>query len=412
MSVSRTRGNKSSVSVSFYYHVRRNFLLPSINDDESAAASCSIKDGTMAPKQGRQKVPSLRDPRHEPVRKRRNPLLASINDVESAAASCSIKNGTMAPKQGRQKVPSLRDPIHEPVKTPLRLDAKAAMARAAPNSDVREALLVEKAPVEVLTEEDLEEGLLRKPGDVDKEQLPCDDTRPTGLVQAQHLTEDDTEEALEKPGVVDKEEQPRDDTHPTGDEALDPRVVEREQKGLDADAQTTGHEIPKQDTGPTEGSWSRLLKVKGNKSGSSASSSSRWSVSENARRLCRKLSEPDPPPQSCEAYTNAESTPTMTLESGATLLDDACSYFVAKLGSDIWKGFEEKAEFFPAVVDLGSACSGSAIWDTCVGKIMRVLSSLMTSDVCSRIRFVCEKDKSNPTFLMNLTCNALLPEHK
>ena len=290
------------------------------------------------------------------------------------------------------------DPIHEPVRKRLRRDAKDDKAKAAPNRDVKEALLAKEAPVKDLTEEDLEEGLLRKPDDVDKdqqpcddtpkddienalekpggvdkEQQPCDDTHPTGLVRAKHLTEEDFEQAVEKPGDDDKENQPRDDTHPTGDEALNPRVVEREQKGPDADAQTTGHEMPKQDSGPTEGSWSRLLKVRGNKSGSSASSSSRLSVSENARRLCQKLSEPDPPPQSCEASTDAESTPTMTLESGATLLDDARSYFVAKLGSDIWKGFEEKSEFFPAVLDLGSACSGSAIWETCVEKIMSVL---------------------------------------
>ena len=107
----------------------------------------------------------------------------------------------MAPQK---RSPSM-DPIHEPVRKRLRRDAKDDKAKAAPNRDVKEALLAKEAPVKDLTEEDLEEGLLRKPDDVDKDQQPCDDT-----------PKDDIENALEKPGDVDKEQQPCDDTHPTG----------------------------------------------------------------------------------------------------------------------------------------------------------------------------------------------------
>eukprot|EP00974_Lingulodinium_polyedra_P105309 10197142-Lingulodinium_polyedra.AAC.1 len=72
-----------------------------------------------------------------------------------------------------------------------------------------------------------------------------------------------------------------------------------------------------------------------------------------ARRLCRHLSE---------ASSNHDVPNAITLNSSATLLDDACSYYAAKVSVQMWKDMAAQSDRFPQVFDIGSACSGTDVW--------------------------------------------------
>ena len=93
---------------------------------------------------------------------------------------------------------------------------------------------------------------------------------------------------------------------------------------------------------------------------------------------------------------------------GMGLLDDACSFFAAKLSSEVWKNHKED---MPRTLEIGSFCSGTDILGLVSSRIMQEIHEhtgiIDVNVVCN---FVCEKDKSKQVFLQKLEHISSNPE--
>ena len=95
---------------------------------------------------------------------------------------------------------------------------------------------------------------------------------------------------------------------------------------------------------------------------------------------------------------NEKASYALELNSATTLLDDAASYFAARVGQRAWSDLQNRARDFPSTFLNGSVCTGTDVFSICVSKVFGQLADF--ADVASRmvVSFVCEKDVKKTGF--------------